>query len=173
MVGLLATLSAMAVPNARVGLDRARAIAAARFLAHQCGAARVRAIGRSTTVALRFEERRGDIYMQTIVDGNGNGVRTREIETGIDVPVDTATTLGTNFPGVRIGIAPETGIDGDAVRIGNARLLSFTPLGTATSGSLFVVGKDGTQFVVRVLGATARTRLQRFDPRTRTWVDQW
>ena len=163
----------LAIPNILVGLDRARAIGAARYLAHQCALARILAVTRGATVALRFEERREDVHIQMFVDGNRNGVRTRDIEAGIDVPLDDSTTIGTTFRGVRIGLAPEVGLGSDAVRIGNSTLLSFTPLGTATAGSIFVVGKDDTQFVVRVLGPTARTRLQRFDRRTRTWVDQW
>jgi hypothetical protein len=162
----------MAVPNVLSDLDRARTFAAARYLAHQCGVARILAIVRSAAVALRFDERDGEIRMQMFVDGNGNGVRTREIEAGIDVALDVAATLGARFPAVRIGIAPELGIGGDPVRIGNGSLLSFTPLGTATAGSIFVVGKDGTQLVVRVLGPTARTRVQHIDRRTRAWGDQ-
>ena len=52
-----------------------------------------------------------------------------------------------------------------------APYFSFTPLGTATSGSIYVRGRDGAQFVIRALGATGRTRVQRYAPRTRAWVD--
>ncbi len=50
-------------------------------------------------------------------------------------------------------------------------LLSFSPVGTSTSGSIFIVGRDRAQFRVRVLGATARTRLQRYLPERDEWVD--
>jgi hypothetical protein len=62
-------------------------------------------------------------------------------------------------------------IGGDPIRIGSSKLLSFTPLGTATSGSIYVRGRDGSQFFIRVLGVTGRVRVQRYVPRTGAWVD--
>ena len=50
-------------------------------------------------------------------------------------------------------------------------LMSFTPLGTASSGTLYLRGRDGSQYAVRVLGATGRTRVLRYEPVTRTWVE--
>jgi hypothetical protein len=167
---ILGVLCAFAVPPVLVGLDRSRAVAAARYLTQQCGAARFQAINRSANVALRFQEDRGDYTMQLFVDRNRNGVRTADIEASIDTALSRPESLGTNFPGVRIGLS---GGEGDPVRLGAGGLLSFSPLGTATSGSIFILGKDGTQFAIRVLGATARTRLERYDPGRKKWVSQW
>jgi len=50
-------------------------------------------------------------------------------------------------------------------------LLSFTPVGTASSRTLYVRGRDGSQYAVRVLGATGRTRVLRYAPATRTWIE--
>jgi len=146
-------------------------MAGARYVAQLCADARIRAIGRSAVVALRFEEYRGDILIQMFVDGNRNGIRSKDIAAGVDAPLGPAASLSVHFPTVRLGIAPDLGLGSDPVQIGPSNLLSFTPVGTATSGSIFIVGQDGTQFAVRVLGATARTRLQRFDRQTRTWMD--
>ena len=99
-------------------------------------------------------------------------MRTVDIDRGIDIRVTQPERLSTHFPGVRIGIAPELRIGTDPVRVGAGGLLSFTPLGTATAGSIYIVGKDRSQYAVRVLGATARTRLQRYDARRAVWVDQ-
>jgi hypothetical protein len=164
---------AIAIPDLLASRERARTTAAARYLVQQCYAARTRAIGRSTVVALRFEERQGEYHLQMFADENRNGVRSADIAAGLDRPLGPAESLSMNFPNVRIALAPELGLGSDPVKAGAGNLLSFTPVGTATPGSIFVVGRDGTQFVVRVLGATARTRLQRFDRERRTWVDQW
>ena len=172
VVGLCAVLSAMAIPSILAGIDRARAAAAARYMAQQCGAARLQAVTRTAVVALRFRERQGEYEIEMFVDRNRNGVRTADIESGIDILVKPAERLSTSFPGVRIGIAPELGIGDDPVRVGASGLLSFTPLGTATAGSIYIVGKDRSQFAVRVLGATARTRLQQYDAARRVWVDR-
>jgi hypothetical protein len=57
----------------------------------------------------------------------------------------------------------------DPVRIGNTDLLSFSPLGSSTSGTLYVAAGSGTQMCVRVLGATGRIRVMWFDAATRSW----
>jgi hypothetical protein len=164
-------VAAMAIPQVLAGLDRSRAVAAARYVTQRCGAARFEAINRSANVALRFREQRGEYVMQLFVDRNRNGVRTADIDAGIDVPLGPPESLGTSFPGVRIGLA--AGLGADPVKFGAGGLLSFSPLSTASSGSVFVLGKDGTQFAVRVLGGTARTRLELYDARRKKWVSAW
>ena len=77
--------------------------------------------------------------------------------------------LADQFPGTEIGVVPSLG--DDPVQIGNSNILSFTPAGTATSGTIYIRSRDNTQWCVRVLGATARTRVQRYDPRTKEWKD--
>jgi hypothetical protein len=170
-MGLMAVLSGLALPHVLVGLDRSRTVAAAHYVHQQCAAARMQAVSRTANVALRFRQQDGDYVMQGFVDGNSNGVRAKDIDAGIDRPLGPPESLGVNFPGVRIGLAP--GVGGDPVKLGVSGLLTFSPVGTATPGSIFVVGKDGTQFAIRVLGATARTRLERYDARRRTWVAKW
>jgi hypothetical protein len=59
--------------------------------------------------------------------------------------------------------------DGDGVRIGTSRILSMGPDGTATAGTLYLRGRRG-QYAVRVLGATGRTRVLRYEAGTDTWV---
>ena len=39
---------------------------------------------------------------------------------------------------------------------------SFSPDGTATTGSVYLESRDGSRFAVRVLGATARIRIERY-----------
>ena len=170
VTALVALLTAISVPQVTTRIDYFRARAAAAYLAHQCAAARFRAINTSRTVALRFTPAQDDYELQLFADGNRNGVRTQDIQAGVDPPLAGTERLGIHFPGVRIAIAPEHDLGRAAVRLGGTTLLSFTPAGTATSGSVYVSGRDGTQFVVRVLGATGRTRVQRYAPNTRTWV---
>jgi hypothetical protein len=104
-----------------------------------------------------------------VLDGNANGVRAQEIASGIDREVRTPVRLEDLFPGVAIALPP--GAEGAALQLGGTDLLSFTPSGTSTSGSIHLLGRDGSQFAVRVLGVTGRVRLLRFDPGTGAWVD--
>ena len=165
---LIAIVSAIAVPQSLAGVDRARAASAARYLASRMAVARSQAVMRSTHVALRFEGEPPGITFRTFADGNRNGVLTDDIDAGIDAPLDAAVLLGDLYSGVAIAVAGEAG--SDPVRLSSSNLLSFTPLGTATSGSVFVRGRDGSQFAIRVLGATGRTRVQRFVVHNRTWI---
>ena len=169
VLSLIAILSAVAVPQSLTAVDRIRAVAAARLLASRMATARAQAVMRSAHVAIRFEEGRSGISFRMFVDGNGNGVRTADIDADVDAPLDAPTLLSDHFPGVAIAVSGSAGTD--AVRLGSTDLLSFTPLGTATTGSIYVRGRDGSQFAVRVLGTTGRARIQRYIERTRTWID--
>lgn len=134
-------------------------------------AARAHAVLRSSHVALRFVEDRSGFTFQTFVDDNQNGVRSGDIAAAVDRALDRPTRLPDLFPGVDIAIRPELGPD--PVRIGSSGLLSFTPLGTATPGTVYVRGRDGTQLAVRVLGATARARVLRYVPHTGEWIESF
>jgi Tfp pilus assembly protein FimT len=153
------------------GLERARARAAARYLAGQMALARTQAVTQSTTVALRFQRSPGGLTIAVYRDGNGNGVRTRDIDSGVDRLVEPPVRLEDLFPGVLIGV-PATSTT-TAVELGGSDLLSFTPAGTATSGTISILGRDGSQFAVRVLGVTGRVRLLRFDSVSQQWVESF
>ena len=169
VVSLVAIFSAVAVPQSLTAVDRIRAGAAARHLASRMATARAQAVMRSAHVAIRFEEGPSGISFRMFVDGNGNGVRTADIGADVDPPLDAPALLSDHFPGVAIAVSGSAGTD--AVRLGSTDLLSFTPLGTATTGSIYIRGRDGSQFAVRVLGTTGRARIQRYIERTRTWID--
>ena len=165
---LAAVVAGFAVPQVLVALDRQTAWAAARYLAARMAMARAYAVTRSAHVALRFSSDEGDVTFQMFLDDNHNGVRTLDIGSRVDPALDRPTRLSELFPGVVIGISTELGTD--PVKIGSTNLLSFTPLGTATPGTIYVRGRDGLQLAIRITGATGRTRLLRYVPRTRQWI---
>jgi Tfp pilus assembly protein FimT len=160
-VGLFLVLAAMAVPQVLAGVDRSRTQAAARFLAARMALARSQAVARSAAVGLRFSEDAGVISFVTYIDGNRNGVRSKDIASGVDSALATRMTLSDLFPGVTL----------TSSSVGSSGILSFTPVGTATSGTIYIRGRDGWQYAVRVLGATGRTRVLRYDTATRAFVE--
>lgn len=165
----LAVVCAVAIPQTLTTIERGRGLAAARYLASRMALARAQAVSRSTTIALRFVESANGVSIIVIQDGNGNGVRARDIDLRVDRPIDSAVKLSDLFPGVEIGLTPL--MPGtDPVQLGGTNILSFTSHGTASSGSVYVRGRDGTQWVVRVLGATARARVLRYVPLSGEWV---
>jgi Tfp pilus assembly protein FimT len=170
VAALICILAGIGVPSVLAAVDRSRGAAAARYLATRMAWARARAVGRSTMVALYFEGDGRGTRFSIVEDGDGDGVRTEDIEERVDRTIEDPTLLADLFPGASIGISP--GIPAtDAVALSGTRILSFSPNGTATSGSVYVVGRDRTQWVVRVLGVTARARVLRFDRTTSGWVN--
>lgn len=177
VVSVTVVLAGVAVPLTGDALDEARTGAAARYLAGQIVSSRMDAVNRSRCVALRFEASTPDYRVARYVDGNGNGVRTAEV--GRIDPIDgVPKRIGDDFPNVRFGLAeglPDVdGVRGtgtDGVRIGSARILTMSPDGTATSGTLYLEGRRA-QYAVRVLGATGRTRVLKYDSGQRTWINR-
>jgi hypothetical protein len=165
-------LTAVAIPETLTTIDASRALAAARYVSSRAALARMQAVTRSATVAVRFDRDDVGFRLASYADGNYNGVRTRDIEAGVDKVVDPSVRLFELFPGVDFALVID-GIAGDPIQLGASALLSFTATGTSTSGSVYVRGRDGSQYVIRVLGATGRTRLLRYDGRRGEWVTQF
>jgi hypothetical protein len=132
---------------------------------------RTQAVTHTTTIALLFQRCRGGFTVAVYADGNGNGVRTWDIDNGIDRPIEAPVRLEDLFPGVLIAVPSWS--TSAAVELGGSDLLSFTPDGTATSGTIAILGRDGSQFAVRVLGVTGRIRLLRMDPVSHDWIESF
>jgi Tfp pilus assembly protein FimT len=170
VMSLVCILGGMSVASVSASIDRSRGAAAARYLSSRAALARARAVSRSTTIALYFEQDARGIKFSVVEDGNGNGVRVAELAQQLDRVTEVPVHLTDMFSGASIGLTP--GIPAtSAVALGGTMLLSFTPNGTSTSGSIYVAGRDGTQWVVRVLGVTARARVLRYERATGAWIN--
>jgi Tfp pilus assembly protein FimT len=177
-VAFTTVLVGMALPIGADAIDDLHTASAARFLAARIAANRMDAISRSRAIGVRFQPSTPDYQFAAFADGNGNGVRTAEITAGIDAPVGKSRQLSDDFPRVRFGLAigsPDVdgvrNISADGVRIGTPRILTVSPDGTATSGTLYVQGRRA-QYAVRVLGATGRTRVLKYDVGARAWISR-
>jgi prepilin-type N-terminal cleavage/methylation domain-containing protein len=178
VVALLGTLMAIVVPFSLRALDDFQTRSAARYLAQRIASARVDAIRRATAHGLRFIVSTADYTMTMVADGNGNGVRTSELASGIDRVLSEPEPIDRHFAGVSFGLhegVPDA--DGyatgslDGVRLGTSRLLIVNVDGTATSGTLYLRGRGRSQYAVRVLGVTGRVRVLRFDAIRNRWID--
>ena len=175
---LCATMGAMAAPVIGGTLDRERTVIGAQYLAGQLQRARLESLKRARSVAVRLELIDGRACLQLFVDGDGDGVRQSDVDQGIDPALSPREYLDYQSRGVSLRINqpvtdPGGGADipagGDPLRIGNTALLAFSPLGSATSGTLYVAGDRGPQMAIRVFGATGRVRLMVYDPQARQW----
>jgi type II secretory pathway pseudopilin PulG len=177
-VCLSVTVGGVAVALTLSSADSFRAAAAARYVAGRLAQNRMDAVKRSAFVALRFEPFQDGYRLRRYLDRNGNGVRQRDVDREIDVPLEPPVRLEQDFPGVSFGVHP--GVppvtagddldDANPIRIGRSEFLSFSPLGSATAGTVYIRGRGHHQLAVRVLGATGRIRVLRFDVRNRRWT---
>jgi len=129
-------------------------------------------------VALRLEIVDERARLQLFADGNGNGVSQRDIDRAIDPPLAPPEYLDERSRDVSLRInqrivdvsgASELDPGADPLRIGNTALLAFSPLGGATSGTLYVAAHRGPQMAIRVFGGTGRVRVLLFDAQARQW----
>ncbi len=174
---LICGASAPALLAAR---DDLRADGAVDFLVSQLRQVRMEALRMNAQVAIRFEASADDYLLACYVDGNGNGVRSAEIATGVDRLLRPRESLDQQFPGVRFGFDSDVyDLDGasstenpNPIRLGTSRMLSFSPAGTSSSGSVYVMGRGHRQLAVRVLGGTGRIRSFLYNFGTREWTSR-
>jgi type II secretory pathway pseudopilin PulG len=174
--GFVATLSGVAVPPLLRTVDDHRAAGAARYIASRLQRARMEAVLRSVNVAVHFSTS-GEFA--TYVDGNGNGVLSSDIRDGSDPRFGAPEHLAASFSGVAFSVLPglpsvESGAAApgtDPIHLGSSDTASFTPLGTSSSGSVYLRSRT-RQMVVRIYGDTGKVRILRFDESTRQWTGQ-
>lgn len=177
VAGLIATATAVAVPQTLAALDDSRTRGAARYVATRLQRARMDAVMRSVNVGLKFTAANGRYSYAVYVDGNGNGVRTSDISSGADPLLMPAERLADNFTNVEFGALPglpaidsgSSAPGADPIRLGASDIASFTALGTSTSGTVYIRGQRA-QYAVRIFGDTAKTRVLRFDARSNRWI---
>jgi len=178
--GLVAIVAAIAIPTLHASRDRDSVRMAAQYLGQRMQAARLEALKRNVFVSFRFdpdEPGRFGVY----ADGDGDGVWQRDIDAGTDQRLapdariadyfaDVAFAIDANLPDPDGGASLMAG--SDPIRIGSSNLLSFSPLGSATSGTIYLAGRHGQQACVRIVGSTGRLRVLWFDPARRRWTQE-
>ena len=158
-IAVLSIVAGISVPATIASFERARTHSAARYLAARISRAHTEAVLRTANVGLRLSRDGDDVVIGEFVDGNRNGIRSTEISSGVDAAMNPAVRVSNLFPRVLIELP-------DPVT-----LMSFTADGTASSGTIYLRGADGSRFGVRVLGASGRTRVLRFVPSTGLWIE--
>lgn len=178
VMAIAGTLTALAVPYSLRALDDFHTRSAARYLAQHIVSARVDAIRRTTAHGMRFVAVSSDYTWTAVADGNRNGVRSSELASGIDRVLGEPDRIDAHFAGVSFGFhegVPDA--DGhatsssDGVRIGASRLLVMNVDGTSSSGTLYLRGRNRSQYAVRILGVTGRVRILRFDAIRNRWLE--
>ena len=154
---------------AEVATAMTRARETARLRGHRVGLKFFPVEGRETTYAL-------------YADGDFDGVRTRDIERGIDpmvAPPRPLQGLGRDIrfgiprdrsgrPPRRIGSRRRLDRLDDPIRFNRSDIASFSRGGTATPGTVYLT--DGSRaMAVRVLNRSGKVAVFRYDFETETW----
>jgi type II secretory pathway pseudopilin PulG len=176
VVAIVASMLGIGLPLVTHTVDAKRTLDAAAFLAGQFRLARQRAVLTGRHTAIVFDDVGGRVGWRVCRDGDRDGVSRADITAGVDGCDGPPRPIADQFSSVQVGYAPGVpGLDGEAsaapVRFGVARMAVFTPLGTASSGSIVLRGAGLAQSAVRVAGATGRTRIVRFDSGRWSWVE--
>jgi hypothetical protein len=177
-VALCFILIAIAVPVVGGTLDRERTIVGTQYLAGVLQRARLESLKRAQAVAVRIEMVGGRTQFRLYADANGNGVLQKDIDKGTDPPLTPLEWLDDQARDIALRVNQSvTDVSGtttlapgdDPLRIGSSALLTFSPVGSATSGTLYVAAHRGPQMAIRVFGATGRVRVLMFDAQARQW----
>lgn len=159
--------------RAELDLASAEVVAALRL-------ARATAVREGVKVGVKFRQQDERLFTFTLYrDGDGDGVRTRDIESEVDPPVGPPRHLHHMGGRIRLGFPPgvrprdpgnrSRRLPADPIRFNRSDLASFGPLGGSTPGSIYL--SDGRSLIsaVRVFGRTGKVKVIRYDVETETW----
>ena len=159
-----------------------RMAAASRQMATIIQTLRWEAVSSGRGHAMLFQHDGLGWFWLLVRDGNGNGLRRVEIDAGTDVVLSGPHRLEARVPPVRLGfppggpypeIPPRRGwldTSGPAVRFGHSDMVAFGPLGTGSSGTLYLTDGRETLSAIVLYGPTARVRVWRYDRNRGAWV---
>jgi hypothetical protein len=181
LVVALALVSALLAATASAAYQIQSALAvrsAAAELAATFFRARAYALVRGVTVGIKWRKDGGRYEWALYRDGNGNGIRTAEIASGIDRSLGLA--LAWPRRDVRPGILPGTTVPdpgspgrtldpADPIRFNGSDICSFTPAGESTPGSVYLSDGRERMAVVRVFGRSAKVRTLYYFRGERSW----
>lgn len=179
---LIGLAAAIAVPAASRLESQVRTASGARKLAMTFYALRWSSVARGRSQGLMFAHDAQGWYWYAVEDGNGNGLKLAEIANGVDPRRSGPHRLEHDGAGATLGfppggpfpkLPPQSGsisdLD-DPIKMGNTDLVAFTPLGTASSGTLYVTDRKAGLYAVVLYGRSARVRVWRYDSRGRRWT---
>jgi type II secretory pathway pseudopilin PulG len=171
-------LTAMAVPLTAHTRDLMRARLAASAMAAELRQARIAAVATRRTTAVVFDMVNTRWVMRRCQDGNGNGVRRADVVSGVDPCSGGPVDINQRFPGVLVAVDPTVaGPEGspaspDPVRFGSSNMMSCTPSGGCTPGTLFLRSASGDALAVRLGNMTGRARALRYHQRLGQWLNE-
>lgn len=183
VVGLavMSVLLTLSVPPLLEMAGDLRVRLAAQELVGTLRLARAWAIRYDANVAVKFDrDDEGCVTFAFYRDGDEDGVRNRDIDSGVDTEVLPPRRLAHLTRYVDFGFPPDRRprdpgsprrylSTDDPIRFNESDLASFGPLGTSTPGSLYVTDGRSRLAVVRVFGRTGKVKVLTYDFDEEVW----
>jgi type II secretory pathway pseudopilin PulG len=145
--------------------------------------ARMQALTTTGKVGIKFRSREdGRVTFTLHRDGDGDGVRTRDIADGTDPQVGPERQLQHVGAHVRFGFPPgivprdpgdpRRRLDrlDDPIRFNRSDIATFNAMGQATPGSLYFTDSRRGLAVIRLLSTTGRARVLVYDAAAEVWT---
>jgi prepilin-type N-terminal cleavage/methylation domain-containing protein len=166
---LVAITVAISIPNLQTIRRKGDLERVARQVRSDLLRSRIAALTGRRNTALVFTEAGGRWSYRLHADGNGDGVLRRDILAGIDQPIGPTVRLDFLCSDAGIGVpsgwvVPDpsgrgTLAPGDGLKIGSARIVSFSPELGATPSSIYVHDATERMVVLRIHGGLGRVRV--------------
>jgi len=176
LLGVMAALLHAVAPEWVRWRQRQRLEGAADELALLVSTLRVRSASSGRAFGVRFRAQPPDLEWDIVRDGDGDGIRSEDIRSGVDVVVGGPHVLSTRYPGVRVGlpvgVRPPAGgtLPADGVAFGRADLLAVHPGGTTSSGSVYLCDLWERCAAVRLHGVSGRISVWSRAPDRPAWT---
>ncbi len=163
-VSLAVVLAAAAIPKAQSMVHESRLRGAAFYLRGLMRQVRANAAAKACYMGIVFDEVDGNPVFSIHADGNSNGIRRVDVDRGVDTMLREPYRLSDTFPGVRYGSLPAGAKDPflRGLQIGRSQIVSFSPLGASTTGTLYLSNDYGLVYAVVLFGSTGRVRVARY-----------
>ncbi len=144
--------------------------------------ARILAVSTRSNVGVKFwPVEQGRVAFALHRDGDGDGVRTADIRSGVDPAIGPPMQLQHVGAHVRLGFPPGPAprdparpsrrldrLD-DPIRFNRSDIASFNPFGESTPGSLYLTDGVRALAVVRLFGGTGKVKVLVYDPARESW----
>ena len=181
-VALVGIVTCAVLPTAARIRSTAMTAAGARHMVLELHGLRWKSVARGRSHGLLFDRDVAGWIWYAVADGNGNGLRTSEVLDGSDPTLSGPHRLEDRVAGVTLGfpltgpiprVPPGQGVIDvldDPIQIGNTKLLVFGPLGTASSGTLYITDRVRRLYAVRLYGRTARITVWRYNTKSGRWT---
>ena len=177
VIAIIGTIALCTVPAFANYRRRMSVLAASEQLRNILRLTRSRAVTSGHNVGVKFIAGREWTYA-IYEDGDGEGVRNDDIDRRIDRRILGPDIVMPSFHIATIGLLKTTikDPDGDplkpdasAVQFGRSTICSFSPIGSGTPGTVYLIDGGGQLWAARCTGNGGRVRVLRYDSGRKKW----